>query len=161
MPQRRRRTYFERIDGAPEPLVVRVEHRVGFSEADVMGIAWHGRYPAFAEKAWAELGRRCGLGFREFHAANLQAPIVQFHLDYHRSLHLDEEFVIQASLVWCEGARMNTEYAFFGETGALAATGYTVQMITHGETARPCLVTPPLLERVRERWKAGELSWDP
>lgn len=156
--RRRRKRYFERLDGSPEPLVARVPRRVAFSEADAMGIAWHGRYASFAEEAWAELGRRCGLGFRDFREANLMAPIVLFHLDYHRPLRLDEAFTVEAMWVWCEGARINTEYAMHTESGDLAASGYSVQMLIHADSGRPCLVEPPLLQRWRTRWKAGELG---
>lgn len=158
MPRRRKtRPYFDRIADAPEPLVVRVERRVALSEADVMGIAWHGRYASFFEAAWAELGRRCGMSFQDFAAANLQAPIVQLHVDYHRALRLDERFTVEARGIWCEGARMNTEYGVEGSDGTLAATGYTVQMFIRGDTGAACLVSPPLLETCRRRWRAGEL----
>jgi acyl-CoA thioester hydrolase len=158
--RRKRKHYFESIEGAPPPLVARIHRRVAFSEADVMGIAWHGRYASFAEEAWAELGRRCGLGYRAFHAANLLAPIVILHLDYHRPLELDEAFAVEASWVWCEGARINTEYVLYKESGEIAASGYSVQMLIHADSRRPCLVSPPLLEQWRERWKAGAFRWD-
>lgn len=159
MPRRRKQHYFERIEGAPAPLVVRIRRRVTFSEADVMGIAWHGRYASFAEEAWSELGRRCGLGYRAFQAANLLAPIVMLHFDYHRPLELDEAFSVDATWVWCEGARINTEYAILKEDGVLAASGYSVQMLIHADTRRPCMVSPPLLETWRERWKNKAFEW--
>lgn len=160
MPRRRKREYFDRIEGAPPPLVARIHRRVRFSEADVMGIAWHGRYASFAEEAWAELGRRCGLGYRDFQAANLLAPIVILHFDYHRPLQLDEGFTVDGAWVWCEGARINTEYTLSKENGEIAASGYSVQMLVHADARQPCMVSPPLLERWRARWKAGEFRSD-
>jgi acyl-CoA thioester hydrolase len=156
--RRRKGGYFRQTEDAPAPLVVRVKRRVSFNEADVMGIAWHGRYAAFFEEASAELGRRCGLSYEDFAKANLRAPIVQLHVDYHLPLALDEEFTVVVSGIWSEGARMNTEYATIKSDGRIAATAYTVQMLVDGASGEICLTPPELLERCRKRWKAGELS---
>ena len=72
---------------------------------------------------------------------------------------LDEEFTVEVSGIWSEGARLNTEYAAIKSDGRIAATAYTVQMLIDGESGETCLTSPELLERCRERWKAGELSW--
>ena len=157
--RRRKAGYFQRLEGAPAPLVFQARRRVRFNEADVMGIAWYGRYPVFFEEGFAELGRLCGLSYREFADANLRAPIAQFHIDYHQPLVLDEEFTVTASLVWSEGATLNTEYTVTKEDGSIAATAYTVQMFVDGASGETCLTSPELLERCRRRWKAGEFSW--
>ena len=158
MLRRKKGGYFQPREGVPAPLVVRVKRRVHFSEADVMGIAWYGRYPAFFEEGSAELCRLCGLSYEDFAEANLRAPIVQLHADYHRPLALDEEFTIVTSLVWSEGARIDTEYALIGEGGHVAATAYTVQMLIDASSGEICLTSPDLLERCRRRWRAGELA---
>jgi acyl-CoA thioester hydrolase len=156
MPPRRKKVYFETVGGAAEPVAVNIGRRVRFSEVDVMGIVWHGRYALFFEEASAELGRRCGLSYRDFYEAELRAPIVEFHVDYYRSLYLDEEFEIRAAMFWHDGARINTEYHLVKQDGTLAASGYTVQLFTAAKTGEVCIVSPPLLERCRGRWKSGE-----
>jgi acyl-CoA thioester hydrolase len=157
--RRKKGSYFQPGEGAPAPLVVRVERRVNFNEVDIMGIVWYGRYPVYLEEGNAELGRQCGLSYRDFVEANLTAPIAQLHIDYHRPLYLDEAFTITASRVWSEGARLNTEFSMAKKDGSIAATGYTVQMLVDGSSGEICLTYPELLERCRKRWKAGELSW--
>jgi acyl-CoA thioester hydrolase len=156
--RRRKNGYFERIEGTPEPVSVSVKRRVNFSEADVMGIAWHGRYLIFFEDASTELGRRCGLSYVDFYDANLRAPIVQLHIDFFQPLLLDEEFTIIASLIWSEGARLNTEYSIIKNDLSIAATGYTVQMFTDGKSGEVLIASPELLERCRKKWKSGELK---
>ncbi|MEW6379958.1 MAG: acyl-CoA thioesterase [bacterium] len=155
---RRMKCYFERVAGAPDPLVFRLKRRVRFSEVDVMGISWHGRYPVYFEEGSAELGRRCGLSYQDFYEANIRAPIVQLHIDYHRPLYLDEEFTIVASYLWSEGARLNTEYSLIKQEGSVAASGYTVQMFIDSVSQEPYLISPDLLERFRRRWQAGEFA---
>src|SRR5665811_387893 len=105
-----RAAYFCREVNAPPPIGVAVKRRVGFNEVDPMGIVWYGRYAVYFEEGAAELGRRCGLSYADFFGAGLRAPIAQYHVDYLRPLVLDEEFAIQCSLIWNEGARLNTEY---------------------------------------------------
>jgi acyl-CoA thioester hydrolase len=157
--RRKKAGYFQSGEGAPAPLVLRTKRRVRFNEADVMGIAWYGRYPVFFEEGFAELGRLCGLSYREFAEANLRAPIAQFHIDYHQPLVLDEEFLVTVSLIWSEGAILNTEYRVTKEDGSIAATAYTVQMFVDGVSGETCLTPPGILERCHQRWKAGEFSW--
>jgi acyl-CoA thioester hydrolase len=156
--RRRKNGYFERIEGMPDPVSVSVRRRVNFSEADVMGIAWHGRYLMFFEDASTKLGRRCGLSYADFYNANLRAPIVQLHIDFFHPLLLDEEFTVTASLIWNEGARLNTEYSIIKNDLSTAATGYTVQMFTDGASGEVLIASPELLERCRNRWKSGEFK---
>ena len=156
IPRRKKEGYFKRGEGAPDPIEVIVKRRVSFGEADVMGIAWHGRYSAYFEMASAELGKKCGLSYDEVRKENLRAPIVQFHVDYHSPLFLDEEFQVTAKLIWNEGARLNTEFVISKSGGETAATGYTVQMLTDVESGAPCMITPPLLDKCRRRWKKGD-----
>jgi len=156
--RRKKGGYFQPGEGAPDPLVVRVKRRVQFSEVDVMGMAWYGRYPALFEEASAELGRRCGLSYRDFAEANLRAPVVQLHIDYHQPLGLDEEITIMVAGIWTEGARLNTEFTAIKQDGSIAAAGYTVQMLIDSVSGEACLTSPELLERCRKRWKAGELA---
>jgi len=153
---RRRKKYFERPPGSPEPVAIEVKHRVRFNEADPMAIMWHGRYPLLFEEASEELGRRCGMSYRDFFEAGLRAPIVELHIDYYQPLMLDEEFTIRASLMWHEGARLNTEFHIIKQDGSLATSAYTVQLFTDHQTGEPCILSPAMLERCRSRWRAGE-----
>ena len=156
-PRRKKGGYFPRQPGTPAPLRVCVKRHVTFSDADPMAILWHGRYAAYFELANEELGRCCGMTYRDFMVAGLRAPIVQLHVDYFASAVLGEEIAIVGRFIWNDGARMDIEYELFKEDGALAAAGYTVQMFVT-EAGETLLAPPPLLDRCRERWRAGELT---
>ncbi|MFA5362110.1 MAG: acyl-CoA thioesterase [Candidatus Omnitrophota bacterium] len=156
--RRKKGNYFAPIPGAPAPVTVSLQRRVSFSEVDPMGIVWHGRYPQYFEEGFAALGRMCGFSYQDFYRAGLRAPIVQMHIDYFAPLVLDEEVIIEAGLLWSEGARIHIEYALYKENGTLAAAGYTVQMFTDAVRGVPLLVSPPLIEECRRRWKKGDLQ---
>ena len=149
---------FARRPGAPAPLTATIHRRVSFGDVDAMAIAWHGRYAAYCEEASTELRRHCGLGYEDFRQANLRAPVVQFHLDYHQPLVLDELIAVRAALVWNDAARLDIEYEIRKPAGAVAATGYTVQLFVEGSSGEVCFASPPLLERCRRRWQQGEFA---
>jgi len=153
-----KKNYFQAIAGAPGPVVFEIKRRVSFNEVDVMGIVWYGRYAIFFEEAQAELGRRCGLSYQDFYAANLRAPIVQFHIDYYQPLYLDEEFSVKASLVWSEGAKLCMEYNVIKKDQTVATRGYTVQLFIDSKSGQPYVVSPEMLERLRRRWENGEFE---
>jgi len=156
-PRRKRGGYFGPDPAAPQPLTVQLKHRVRFSEVDAMAVTWHGRYAQFFEQANEELGRSYGLGYADFHRERLQAPIVQLHVDYFAPTVLGEEVGIVGKLIWSEGARINMEYEIFKQSGVLAASGFTVQMFVDA-SGEVLLASPPLLERCRKRWSAGEFG---
>jgi acyl-CoA thioester hydrolase len=155
-PRRKRGDYFPANPESPRALILRVKHRVRFSEVDAMAVMWHGRYAQLFEQANEELCRAVGLGYADFYREKLQAPIVQFHVDYFAPTVLGETVTIEGKLLWSEGARINMEYEVLKEK-AVAACGYTVQMFVDREGV-PLLASPALLETCRRRWAAGEFA---
>jgi acyl-CoA thioester hydrolase len=158
MLRRKAGSYFKKIKGEPPAVVVLLKRRASFSEVDAMGIVWYGRFAAYFEEGAAALGRLCGLTYRDFYKARLLAPIAQFHIDYHRPIVLDEEFIIESSLTWSQGSRINIEHRIIKKNASLAASGYTVQMLVDARTRQVCLVSPALLLRCRKKWKKGEFK---
>ncbi len=158
MLRRQKGSYFKQELNAPEPIRCVVKKCVNFNEADVMAIVWHGNYTKYFEEALGELGRQCGMSYREYYKAKIQAPIVQLHIDYHSPLLLEEKFTVEAAYVWAEGARLNTEYTVLREDGSLAVTGYTIQMFIDAVSHEPLLTTPSILESFRKRWLNGEFK---
>ncbi len=154
--RRKTKDYFRRGSECPAPVVVESARRVRFSEVDAMGIVWHGRYPLYFEEGSEELGRLCGLSYKDFYEAGLRAPIVKLHIDYFKPLRLAEEFTVRTALIWNDGSRLNTEYYLVKNNGTIATSGYTVQLLVDAASGEVRLVPPELLERCRRRWRAGE-----
>lgn len=156
MVRRKRNDYFDLPENAPKAVSASVERRCQFSEVDALAIAWHGRYASFFEEAATELGSKCGLTYKSLYEAGILTPIAQLHIDYHRPLRLSELFTVQASFIWCEGAKLNTQFAITSEDGSCACTGYTVQMFIEAKTGKVCMFPPPLLAKFRDKWLSGE-----
>ncbi|MEI6055266.1 MAG: acyl-CoA thioesterase [Lentisphaerota bacterium] len=156
MTRRKKSDYFDLPDNAPKPIAASIVRRCQFSEVDALAIAWHGRYASFFEEAAAELGLRCGLTYEAMRKSGIAAPIAQLHIDYHRPLKLNERFTVQASFIWCEAAKLNTQFLITAEDGLCACTGYTVQMFVEVKTGNVCIFPPPLLTAFRDKWLTGE-----
>jgi len=156
--RRKRAGYFEQSQGAPLPIRITIERRVAFNEVDAMAIAWHGRYAEYFEEASNELRRQCGFAYQDFKSANMYAPIVQLHIDYHKSLVLDERLSITAMLIWTEAARLNIEYQAYNEDSVLAASGYTVQLFTDAVTGESCITSPVIQQQCQKKWLAGDFG---
>jgi acyl-CoA thioester hydrolase len=154
-PRRKKGGYFPVDPTAPEPLVVRVEERIRFSDVDPMGVMWHGRFAHLFEQANEELGLVAGMTYADFHREKIAAPIVQLHIDYFAPLMLGEKATITGKMIWNEGARIDVEYEVRGHGGKLVATGYTVQMFVDS-TGTPLMASPALQENCRQKWRAGQ-----
>lgn len=152
----RRKSYFARSEGDPAPVAYSLRHLVRFGEVDAMAIMWHGHYAALFEEASTELRRKCGLTYEAFYEERLRAPVVQFHVDYHLPLLLDERVTVTAALIWTEAARLNIEYEIRRDDDTIVATGYSVQLFANPE-GEACFVIPPMLRRCREKWIRGGL----
>ena len=155
---RRKKSYFTTAPGAPEPVTCEITRRAAFSEVDAMAVVWHGNYLRFFEAAHTELMQKIGLGFAEYAKANIAAPIAQSHIDYHSPILLDEEFTVKAELFWNDGARLDVAYTVTGSDGRVCATGYTIQMFYQLDTRDPFFFTPPIAQKMQEKWKAGEFK---
>ena len=155
--RKRRKDYFEREAGAPAPLRYAITHRILFGEVDAMAILWHGNYARLFEMASTDLRRNIGLSYEDFFEAQVRAPIVKLHVDYHKPLVLDELARIQADLIWSDAARLNIEYTIFKADHSIASTGYTVQLFTDAAGV-PFWIMPDMLVRTQQRWKTGEFK---
>ena len=155
---RSRYQFFERIEGAPEPLSATVRRKLQFHEMDPANIAWHGQYPAFFEQAQAELGKICGLTYPKLREAGIIAPVRQFHAEYFKVLSFDEEFTVTASLIWSDGARVNIEYLIKKTDGSIAGAGYTVQLFMDPASGEALLADPEFWADFKTRWQNGEFS---
>jgi acyl-CoA thioester hydrolase len=149
--------YFPGRPGEPAPLRLTVAREVRFEEVDPLGIVWHGRYPGYFEDARVALGERYGIGYMDFYRQGVLAPIRKMHVDYHRPLRFRDAITIEGILHWSEAARINYEFVIRDPGGALATTGYTVQMLMDAGH-NLLMIAPEFYRQFCARWAAGELA---
>ena len=59
---------------------------IRFSEVDLMGVVWHGAYPAYLEDAREAFGAKYGLSYARYMEEYIFAPIVELNIRYRRPL---------------------------------------------------------------------------
>jgi len=149
--------YFPVREAQPAPLGVRIKRNVRFEEVDSLRIVWHGRYPSYFEDARVAFGEKYGIGYMDFYANGVVAPIKQMHFDYHQPLRFGDKMTTEAVLHWSEAARMNFEFTLQNSNAELSTTGYTIQMMLD-LNENILVVLPPFYEKFLNKWKTGELK---
>jgi acyl-CoA thioester hydrolase len=152
-----RKSYFPSQAGSPGPLRVRVERKVRFEEVDPLGIVWHGRYAGYFEDARCAAGEKFGIGYLDFYANGVVAPIRIMHADFFCPLRFNEPFIVEGFLHWTEAARINMEFLIWNGENRLSTRGYTVQVFLDQEQ-QLLLLPPPFYQAFREKWRAGVFS---
>jgi acyl-CoA thioester hydrolase len=148
------KSYFPEDTSFPSVLVAASERRVRFEEVDALGMVWHGRYPSYLEDGRTCFGDTYGLTYHCLRENRTVGPIVQMHLDYKIPLHFDEIMQIETRLHWAEAVRLNFSYIIRNSKGAIAASGYTVQLLTEPD-GTVILVVPEWLRQFRKKWRDG------
>ena len=151
---RNKKPYFIPESDGPPPLSATTNRKVRFEEVDPLGIVWHGRYPSYFEDGRVAFGDKFDLSYVTMRKENFYAPIVKMHIDYHHTLKYHEEITIISTLHWSDAARLNFEYEILNEAGQLAATGYTVQLLTNLEK-ETLMTRPEFVEKFCDRWRKG------
>ncbi len=123
-----------------------------------MGIMWFGNYCRLMDEAGAHLRAKYGLAFDDFKQAGVMAPVKRMEIDYQLPLVLGDEVRVVARMPWNDAMRIDTECTIFKPDGRVAATGWMVQLLVDATDMAPIYVEPPFVQRIRERWRRGELS---
>jgi len=143
---------------APPPLTAMALRAVRFQEVDLMGVVWHGRYAEYFEDGRSAVGRAFGLDYRDFFREGIKAPVVNFEIEYGRSLLPGDTFRVETSLHWSEAVRLNHTYLIRREAdGLITARGSTVQLLLDCQD-QLLLVWPDYFQQLREKWRRGELT---
>jgi acyl-CoA thioester hydrolase len=153
----RKKNYFIPEQMTPQPIEKTVERRVLFSEVDVLGIVWHGRYPQFFEEAHTILFHHCNLTYEKYRMVNLSAPIVRLEIDYMLPLYLDEIIKIRARLFYTDAAKLLVDYQITNSQNIVTCTGCTTQIFVDTQSKEPLYLSPEIWENCRRNWRDGVL----
>ena len=124
-----------------------MELEVKFSEADPLGIVWHGHYIRYFEDGREAFGKKYGIGYLAFYKQGFVIPIVDIQCSYKRSLRYGDSIRVEIEFIPTEAAKMVFKYLLYNAgTGELAATGSSVQVFLDKERSVLQLSTPPFFE---------------
>lgn len=102
---------------------------IRFSEADMMGVVWHGSYVLYFEDAREQFGAKYGLDYMNYIAHGYYAPLVELTFHYKKPIRYGMRPRIDITYIPTEAAKVVFEYEIH-DTGdeSLIATGKSVQV---------------------------------
>lgn len=134
-------------------LVYNTELEVKFSEADPLGIVWHGHYIRYFEDGREAFGKAYGLRYLDMYQQNIIAPIVHVECDYKRILRYGHKIRLEVTYTDTAAAKMIFNYAVYDvDTQEKVATGNSVQVFMNKENMELMLTLPPFIAEWKQKW---------
>ncbi len=129
-----------------------MRERVRWSDVDVMGIVYYGRYLRFMEAAETEFFRDAGFSYGVLaDRYGVWIARVRLECEYRAPAKLDEEVVCRAELRKLGGSSMTFAFPIERGDGTRLADGTLVLAAVDRATLRPARLPPPLKEALRAR----------
>ena len=126
--------------------------RVRWSDVDVMGIVYYGRYLRFMEAAETEFFRAVGFPYDVLaDEYGVWIARVRLECDYRAPAKLDDEIVCRAELRKIGGSSMTFEFPVDRADGTRLVTGVLVLAALDRNTLRPARIPEPLFAGMRSR----------
>lgn len=129
------------------------EVEVKFSEADPLGIVWHGHYIRYFEDGRESFGEHYGLKYLDFYRNDIVVPIVNINCDYKRILRYGHKVCLETTYVDTDAAKLLFEYAAYDTAnGQKVAEGSSVQVFMHRESLELMLYPPQFMLDWKAKW---------
>ncbi len=129
------------------------ELEVKFSEADPLGIVWHGHYIRYFEDAREAFGEEYGIKYLDFYRNNIIVPIVSINCNYKRVLRYGHKVRLETTYKDTPAAKLLFDYAIYDvATDELIATGSSVQVFMERESLELMLTIPQFMADWKKKW---------
>ncbi len=129
------------------------EFEVKFSEADPLGIVWHGHYVRYFEDGREAFGEEFGLKYLDFYRSDIVVPIVNIQCDYKRILRYGHRLRLETTYEDTQAAKLLFHYkGFDAKTNELVVSGSSVQVFMHRESLELMLYLPQFMIDWKAKW---------
>lgn len=129
------------------------EFEVKFSEADPLGIVWHGHYVRYFEDGREAFGQEYGLKYLDFYRSDIVVPIVNIQCDYKRILRYGHRLRLETTYEECAAAKLLFHYkGYDAKTNELVVSGSSVQVFMHKESLELMLYLPQFMLDWKAKW---------
>lgn len=138
------------------PLVgFRVEIPVRFSECDLYGVVWHGRYATYLEEIRNAVTAKYGWTVARARDAGYLVPVTRMEIRFHAPARLDSVLAVVARLRKPETAKFVLDYEIRARDGSLLTTAETEQVVTRAD-GELMLALPPFLRQLAAEILQGQ-----
>ena len=103
---------------------VDVPVRVRYADTDLMGVVYHGNYPAFFEVGRSEFMRGKGFTYREFEEMGYRLVVVNMEARYHNSATYDDLINVRTRISELQSRGLTFHYMIYRD-GTLIVEGKT------------------------------------
>lgn len=126
---------------------------VKFSEADPLGIVWHGHFIRYFEDAREAFGKAFGLRYLDLYRANIVVPIIHIDCNYRRILRYGHSIQVETTYIDSPAAKLLFDYKITDlNTSEVVANGNSVQVFMARESLELMLTIPEFMTRWKEKW---------
>jgi acyl-CoA thioester hydrolase len=130
-----------------------VEMEVKFSEADPLGIVWHGHFIRYFEDGREAFGEAYGLKYLDFYRKDIVVPIINIDCNYKRILRYGHRIRLETTYIDCPAAKLLFEYAIYdAKSNELVATGNSMQVFMHKENLELMWTLPQFMIDWKNKW---------
>ena len=128
---------------------------VKFSEADPLGIVWHGHFIRYFEDAREAFGKAFGLRYLDLYRENIVVPIIHIECNYRRILRYGHSIQLETTYIDSPAAKLLFDYSITDlNTGEVVANGNSVQVFMERESLELLLTIPKYMAAWKEKWLA-------
>ncbi|HYG38671.1 MAG TPA: thioesterase family protein [Cytophagales bacterium] len=125
---------------------------VRFSEADAMGVVWHGNYLRYFEDGREAFGRTYNMTYLDVFNFGFLTPIVKIHCNYKRSLNYGDTAIIETTYVDHDAAKLHFKYTIYRKgNNEIVATGESEQVFLN-EKKELHLTLPDFFRKWKKKW---------
>jgi len=137
-----------------KPLAAEVEVEVEFHDVDPMGVAWHGHYLKYFERARCALLRSFDYDYPQMRDSGYAWPIVDCRLKYVAPSRYGQRLTVRATLSEWEN-RLRIDYLIRdARSGERITKGHTIQVAVAMPGGELQFVSPPaLLKKLEHAWQ--------
>ncbi len=129
------------------------EMEVKFSEADPLGIVWHGHFIRYFEDGREAFGQAYGLRYLDLYRHGIVVPVVQMTCDYKRILRYGHRIRLETTYVDTPAAKLLFEYALFdSQRDELVAQGRSTQVFMDKANLELMWYLPEYMLDWKEKW---------
>ena len=128
---------------------------VKFSEADPLGIVWHGHFIRYFEDGREAFGSAYGIRYLDLYRKDIVVPIIHIDCNYRRILRYGHTIRLETTYVDTPAAKLLFDYTITDlHTGERVANGNSVQVFMYRQSLELMLTLPPFMVEWKERWLA-------
>ncbi len=128
---------------------------VKFSEADPLGIVWHGHFIRYFEDGREAFGAAYGLRYLDLYRKNIVIPIIHIDCNYRRILRYGHTIRLETTYVDTPAAKLLFDYTITDlATGERVANGNSIQVFMDRASLELMLTLPPFMEAWKAQWLA-------